>query len=771
MNKRSDMKVHYKMFKSGKAWVFASITAGILAVSFGNVTAQANEQNISKATTEVEVTQTVAAEQADAAESETAVTGNEATPEVPATTMTVESTASSEPGDAAMSEAQPAVAAPATSTAVPASSVADQQPDTVAPAATTRPAQAMTVVESAAPASATPEPTTRPANVTASSVANHSGADHTIAAVPLVQAELAKPATIQLAHSKDTATIDLWMPNKTLQQVILLTLQGLNGVDKTWDSVADITQKDLALLKSLNIRGFKGYSTYIDGKTEFSIEGLEYAVNLESIDMGNDFNASPGAYFGDLVDIKPLANLQHLTTVALQGNRIKDVTPLANLQNVTSLTIYYNHIRDFSSLKGKHYDEFKNFSQFILLDQVMIDQATQTGHLQIQCLNADGSVAPLAVYGSVVGEPVFNDPEADEPLYHFYYVGGNAVADGNGGLNYSYIQPQKPGVTESPAPGFGVAPLADYYYLTGVNRPAGSSIPNFVVIQPYAMSHTGANVVVHHQDTAGNQLAPDETLTAGLVGENYNTAAVTIPGYTLTATPDNATGQFGETTIDVTYVYAQDNGGTQVKPPVVTPPATQTTVTVHHQTATGQTVAADQVYAGKPGMAYTTQAAQPTGYVLLTTPANAQGTFGDTNITVTYIYAPLQTDGGGDQVNPGETPGTPNPDGGQQPQPGDQGNPAGPSTGTTGDTGDHVPGADNVAIGGGSAGVTSETTGSVQLAHQHSSTAMTGSAATTLPDHQATTLPQTGNRQSPAIWGVALLISVLGLFGLKRRVK
>jgi len=767
MNKRSDMKVHYKMFKSGKAWVFASITAGMLAVSFGGVTAQANEQSISEATTEIEVAQPATTEQANAAESETAVTENEEVAEVPVTTMPVESTASSEPATVTVPEEQPAVAEPATSTAVSAAPVAAQQPDTTAPVATTRPAQAMTVVESVVPANSTSKPTTRPVNVTALSTANHSGADHTIAAVPLVQAELAKPATVQLAHSKDTATIDLWMPNKTLQQVILLTLQGLNGVGKTWDSVADITQEDLALLKSLNIRGFKGYSTYIDGKTEFSIEGLQYAVNLESIDMGNDFNSSPGAYFGDLVDIKPLANLQHLTTVALQGNRIKDVTPLANLQNVTSLTIYYNHIRDFSSLKGKHYDEFKNFSQFILLDQVMINQATQTGHLQIQCLNADGSVAPLAVYGSVVGEPVFNDPAADEPLYHFYYVGGNAVADGNGGLNYSYIQPQKPGVTESPAPGFGVAPLADYYYLTGVNRPAGSNIPNFIVIQPYAMAYAGANVVVHHQDTAGNQLAPDETLTTGLVGENYSTAAVTIPGYTLTATPDNATGQYGDTAIEVTYVYAQNDGGTQVKPPVVTPPATQTTVTVHHQTATGQTVAADQVYAGQPGMAYTTQAAQLAGYILLTTPANAHGTFGETNITVTYIYAPLQTDGGGDQVSPGETPGITDPDGGQQPQPGDQGNPVGPSTGSTGDAGSDESGADAASI---TPSGSSETTGQVQLGH-HSSATVNSSAVTALPEHQAATLPQTGNRQSSAIWGVALLISVLGLFGLKRRIK
>ncbi|WP_367295868.1 MucBP domain-containing protein [Levilactobacillus yonginensis] len=764
MNKRSDMKVHYKMFKSGKAWVFASITAGALVVSFGGVTAQANEQSVAMVTTEVEVAPTTTAAQTNLDESEATTADHGETSEVPVSTIPVDSAASSEPATVSVSEEQPTVAAPATSATDPAASMADQQSD---PAATTRPAQAMTVVESAAPVSATPEPTTRPANVTASSAANQAGADHTIVAVPLVQAELAKPATMQLAHNKDTATIDLWMPNKTLQQVVLLTLQGLNGVGKTWDSVADITQEDLALLKSLNIRGFEGYSTYIDGKTAFSIEGLEYAVNLESIDMGNDFNASPGAYFGDLVDIKPLANLQHLTTVALQGNRIKDVTPLANLQNVSALTIYYNHIRDFSALKGQHYDEFKNFSQFILLDKVMINQATQTGHLQIQCLNADGSVAPLAVYGSVVGEPVFNDPAADEPFYHFYYVGGNAVADGNGGLNYSFIQPQKPGVTESPVPGFGVAPLPDYYYLTGVNRPADSAIPNFVVIQPYALSEVGANVVVHHQDAAGNQLAPDSTLAAGLVGENYSTAPVTIPGYTLTTTPDNATGQYGETAIEVTYVYAQNDGETQVKPPVVTPPVTQTTVTVHHQTATGQTVAADQIYAGQPGMTYTTQAAQLTGYVLLTTPGNAQGTFGDTNITVTYIYAPLQTDGGGDQVNPGETPGTTNPDDGQQPQPGDQGNPVGPSTSTTEATGDHEPVADGVAIGGGSASVTP---GQVQLAH-HPAATVTGSTANALPENQTATLPQTGNRQSPAIWGVALLISVLGLFGLKRRIK
>ena len=66
---------------------------------------------------------------------------------------------------------------------------------------------------------------------------------------------------------------------------------------------------------------------------------------------------------------------------------------------------------------------------------------------------------------------------------------------------------------------------------------------------------TKGKVNVKYVDESGNVLATD-TLT-GNVGTAYSTSAKTIDGYTLKTTPSNATGTFTESTITVTYVYAE----------------------------------------------------------------------------------------------------------------------------------------------------------------------------------------------------------------------
>jgi hypothetical protein len=76
----------------------------------------------------------------------------------------------------------------------------------------------------------------------------------------------------------DDQTIDQWMPNKTLQTWVLRALNtpGDRVSDytgtKVWNSVDDITKDDMLILNQLSNQHFG--TTYIDGKTEFSLEGL-----------------------------------------------------------------------------------------------------------------------------------------------------------------------------------------------------------------------------------------------------------------------------------------------------------------------------------------------------------------------------------------------------------------------------------------------------------------------------------------------------------------
>ena len=97
-----------------------------------------------------------------------------------------------------------------------------------------------------------------------------------------------------------------------------------------------ITADDMARLIELN--------TAARGITDLS--GLEYAVNLQSLDLGQN----------QISDISPLAKLANLEKLALWDNHINDIAPLAHLVNLKELDLSSNNISDISSpladLKG-----------------------------------------------------------------------------------------------------------------------------------------------------------------------------------------------------------------------------------------------------------------------------------------------------------------------------------------------------------------------------------------------------------------------------------
>lgn len=128
-----------------------------------------------------------------------------------------------------------------------------------------------------------------------------------------------------------------------------------------------------------------------------------------------------------------------------------------------------------------------------------------------------------------------------------------------------------------------------------------------------------------YKDTNGQELkAPVVDATTYHYQDTYTTTAAVFPGYTLVATPTNATGTFGSSNITVNYVY-QANGY-------------QLTSTFKDQQ--GKTIAPDDVDAKTYHVndPYTTTAKTIPGYTLVTTPANDQGNFGTSDITVDYVY-------------------------------------------------------------------------------------------------------------------------------------
>ncbi|WP_426946846.1 MucBP domain-containing protein [Lactiplantibacillus plantarum] len=479
--------------------------------------------------------------------------------------------------------------------------------------------------------------------------------------------------------------INDWMPNTLLQQEVLSQLRKQNP-DRTWNSAADITKADMLLLTT-----YYGKDTYIDGKTSYSLEGLQYATNLTTVWLNNNLNAPSGSYYSDVTDISPLANLQKLQVVNIQQNRIMDISPLANLKNLTEVDAAYNHISDFSPLKG-----FKNLkgtfsNQFITLPPAYISADNNIATLAIDCYLPDGSKVQLKPNNGV-GETVFYKNGQLYVRWYFNGAGGGNY-DSNGHIYYTNMKPQQPGITGPNFNGTTVIPMADYYFMT-----AASDGNNFVVVRPYVLAATAAPITVKYVDAlTGESLVTADLTLNGIVGQPYTTQRIDddLPNYDFTNIVCNASGVFTADAQTVTYYYTRkdagditihmvDTNGNLVYEPQILPgkhnlgnaynldaptfdhfklqqtignaagvfktdPQSITfvyvrldagNITVKYQDKQGNQLKPDKTISGSQslGQAYTTEPLDIENYTLTTTPTNATGTFTDQEQTVIYVY-------------------------------------------------------------------------------------------------------------------------------------
>ncbi|EDH3594017.1 class 1 internalin InlJ [Listeria monocytogenes] len=163
-------------------------------------------------------------------------------------------------------------------------------------------------------------------------------------------------------------------------------------------------------------------------------------------------------------------------------------------------------------------------------------------------------------------------------------------------------------------------PAVTYTFTSENGAIVGTVTTPFEAPQPIK----GEDVTVHYLDDKGEKLAADEVLSGNL-DDSYTSNAKDIPDYTLTTTPDNATGTFTTTSQSVTYVYTKNI--------VAAEP-----VTVNYVDATGKTLAPSETLNGNVGDTYNATAKQIDGYTLSTEPTNATGQFTSSAQTVNYIY-------------------------------------------------------------------------------------------------------------------------------------
>ena len=102
---------------------------------------------------------------------------------------------------------------------------------------------------------------------------------------------------------------------------------------------ADITLAEMLSLTSLDLGAYWWTS---GSKKVQNLAGLEWAVNLTSLDLGSN----------RISDLTPLSGLTKLTDLELERNWISDVTALSGLTNLSSLSLWDNRISDLTPLSG-----------------------------------------------------------------------------------------------------------------------------------------------------------------------------------------------------------------------------------------------------------------------------------------------------------------------------------------------------------------------------------------------------------------------------------
>jgi hypothetical protein len=482
---------------------------------------------------------------------------------------------------------------------------------------------ARTVAQATLPKSQGPVPTSRQTTrmTAVPTAAEPVGAD-TVADTTGEPASTA-PAPYQFPVASYThETIDQWMPNRILQHAVWLALRDTSQTDgKTWATQQEITQQDMRRLQRLYVTGnaeSHGISSYIDGKTEFSLKGLAYAVNLEKLSLGGGhIQNEPFQVYGDVVDISPLAYLPKLEYAALDNNRIADISPLRHLQQLDRLYLTFNHIADFSPLEGHEFRQLTVTRQLVTLPTIAVDAQTRRAQMASPYIQPNG---PWAVAGlgttpaNYLRQNISFQLTETGHLWNFveyHTMPGTDIDMGEtdddwGTLYFKNIPDQLPGDyggLEDNQAHHQIA-LPDYYYLMGEAYPDTDEFKTtdgdieWYVVQPYTIIQKAGAVTVHYQDQTGQTLAPDRTLPQGNVGDAYDTSQLVaaIKGYTLTTPPDNAAGKYTANPISVTYVYRKN----PVKPDATRPPVPGVTPPVEVIPPTSVVPPTEPIFPGSP---------------------------------------------------------------------------------------------------------------------------------------------------------------------------
>ncbi|OTN88921.1 hypothetical protein A5819_001413 [Enterococcus sp. 7E2_DIV0204] len=314
-----------------------------------------------------------------------------------------------------------------------------------------------------------------------------------------------------------------------------------------------------------------------------SVEGLQYALNLRSINLAHN----------SIVDLDPLKpifmNWQEYDTssyfvVNLANNEISSLEVFQDISSLPTYSVFHfesNQIRDFSPMShfpdNTFYASYPN-DQTIILPTIHLMSSSYS--FNIPYLNT-------------------GFPESNQQIEISY---GGTVNNGTAQWN---------NLTKD-----GELSVSHSNYRDG---PFGYKV---TYIQPYVMEK--AKVVAKYVDNKGNVISGDVVLTDN-VGEKYTTEQKKIVGYTFKEVQGNASGIFTDQEQTVTYVYTKNSvaGGT---------------VTTRYVDESGNPISENTVFTGNIGESYTTEQKIIADYTFKEVQGNPTGTFTEEEQTINYVY-------------------------------------------------------------------------------------------------------------------------------------
>ncbi|EOI06744.1 hypothetical protein UAY_00086 [Enterococcus moraviensis ATCC BAA-383] len=439
----------------------------------------------------------------------------------------------------------------------------------------------------------------------------------------------------------------------------------LSSIGKTANE--QLTKTDLEQLTSLYLAGEPAEQI-----TSFS--GLEYAVNLENLNMMTTTRVT---------DFSPLEKLTKLSYVRLQGDNVTNEN-FPDLRNNLSINLIsltgagvddqiFDKLTPLKSLEKLFIEYNENITTITPLN-VLTNLKTLyiqfDGVADFTVLNDFPSLTILGAHGQNIGgklSPSTIDrtelsyrPNV-QTLFIPFTIMPNRLTNFDGylpsfttstatnnmilTLNNVQITPDRIQVTEdglfiSNVSQEAFEQLSNLTFNARMNNPAGSYIQpagySFYSISNGIYSHTfsiidapkpGAPVSVYYLDENGSEIAPQEVLT-GTIGEHYLATEKKISGWRLLHAPNNQSGTFTDQTDQIIFTYTKKAGA-----PVV----------IEYLDTHGQKLLASEILEGNLNETYETSAKSIDNWLLKEIPTNSKGTFREQQQTVTYCYEEERT--------------------------------------------------------------------------------------------------------------------------------